>query len=230
MCSPNTRDIIKRVVAGKVKSGEAFSAWDITCELRKEFGISPSQERHPDIKRVVHEAFGNGEMGAFKRTPVNFSGSEAWVYHPADVDPQTRQKISGATAVAVADDDDDDSVATGNAIVGTNSTSTSTNTPTSVAKNLNSDANTIYVPCSQVEALGLDVGDAAFVRVDGNSIKVSDIATTTDDNEIHVDLNGNLRVHTSYLALAGINGRSVTISFVKGAGLGWKDEIVITGN
>jgi hypothetical protein len=225
MCSPATRDLIKQVVAGKIKRGEPFSAWEVTCELRKEFGITRQQERHDDIKRVVHASFANSEMGAYQRTPVTFQGNEAYVYHPTDVDPQTRQKISGGTtAVAVADDDDDDdtSVPSGNAIV------SGTQTPaTTVTKSINYGADTIYIPGAQVKALGLDQGDPAYVRVDGNRIRVSD-DVNTGGKEIHVDINGNLRVHTSYLGHAGISGRSLSIAFVSDAVTG--DEIVISEN
>lgn len=241
MCDQATRDRVNQVVQGKIKRGEPFSAWDVTLELRVEFPTI--REHHSEVKKVVHAAFNSGNMGQYVKTPALFNGiNQAFVYHPSSIDANayasgTLQK-SATTAVADPDDDDDgdDSFVTSgiksNSYCGTPSPGgASADSSASVQKTLNLDANTIYVPGPQVSALGLDIGDAAYVRIDGSAIKILP-DSSMGGNEIHVDLRGNLRVNTSYLAEAGISGRRLNISFVEQSlpmpGAKALDEIIIT--
>ena len=206
MCSPATQDLIKRVVNGRIKRKEPFSAWEVTLEVRKEFGITPSQERHDDMKKVVHELFENSEMTGYKRSLHNYGGPiPAYRYEPdgtANVQTQPAIGTTDAQTQPISGGYQPSS----NAVV-------STHTPSTVTKSIDATADTIYVPGPQVRRLGLDIGDLAYVHADNGLIRVSDTPFVGSNNEIHVDLRGNLRVHTSYLTAAGINSRNLKIEF-----------------
>lgn len=132
MCSTATSDLIREVLTEKVNRDEAFTAFDISCdvkELAKQRNL-PS-ERHRDMRGEIHNQVEQYvQQGVYDRVLRDVGApSQAFVYYPTNgYDPSSytpRQRSDGKpapsvisyaptavavapAATAVADDDEDD--------------------------------------------------------------------------------------------------------------------------
>ena len=84
MCDSATRQLIEDEVKNKVSNGEMFTAYDVTCSIRK----NGTNETHNEIKEVVHDLFNQGDMVNYDRTRFTIpgKGSWAWLYFPIGTD------------------------------------------------------------------------------------------------------------------------------------------------
>lgn len=109
----NKKAVYMTVVAEKVANREAFSAYDVTKEVR---GRGTPCE-HWLYKDVVHQLFQAGEMQDYLRTLIQYPPGPAFLYHPPEIDANQYAASGGKSVSAVinalpspasADEDDDD--------------------------------------------------------------------------------------------------------------------------
>jgi hypothetical protein len=81
---------VEQIVQEKCQAGEMFTAFDISVEAKRR----GSQERHRDMKVVVHHCFDQGIMGpAYQRNLIPIPGvpAKAWLYYHYQSDPYSYQ-------------------------------------------------------------------------------------------------------------------------------------------
>lgn len=226
MISQDSKDKVRDLVVKMVSSNQVFSAYEVTLKARKELGVN---ERHYDMKEVVHSEFRNGNMGAYLRTPHDFNGNEAYVYHPADIDPHTRQKIVSAVpnqskfnvldAAAVRRIPLDQTpynpvVSDWRKALVPKPIHSIDGIPTGglkacgcpaqeYVKDLFWDSEVLYVPSVHVRSIGLKPGDKVDVLEGMTSIKVTPHRSSTQN--VRVDLRGNIRINRKRLNNIGVN-------------------------
>ena len=82
--SVDAEEEIEDVVESLVGAKSSFTAYTVTNELRSR-GF---QERHKDIKAIVHRIWKDDRIPDYSRHSVTLSGGiRAYLYHPDDIEP-----------------------------------------------------------------------------------------------------------------------------------------------
>ncbi len=93
--------IIKDLVASRVKRGDLFTAYDVSKDVQQR-GVRAGH-RKDGLRDITHKLFADGEMDGYDRTLVDLgNGLQAWVYHPQSADPYTYKSkhLSGVAPTA----------------------------------------------------------------------------------------------------------------------------------
>jgi hypothetical protein len=202
MLNDNAKDVVRGLIQEAIVNEEAFSAYEITVLARQKLG---SHEKHYELKEIVHNEFKNGNMGEYLRTLHDFNGVEAWVYHPQDVDPHTREEIVideyhwCGTPMPTN--------------IGTKVMHKIPNTPSGALKRLTKevdlDADVFYVPVEYVRSIGASPGDKVEICQNGDTVSILPINLNKYnpndiENKLTVDQRGNVRIHTDLLYTIGV--------------------------
>lgn len=209
MCDFATLQEIETVVLEKCQNAELFTAFDVTKAVRAKVGRSVNVP-HNDVKQEVHNLFASGQMGSdYTRTlgnlPLASGIPQPWVYHPTTADPSSYgsgiPQLSAPTSSNV--------VVTPVSAVGTDD-----------GVNQTSDGHykvdgrdTLCVPKSLLEAVGLKAGDEAHVSADalaGHLVvtkSLPDQTVLTPLSSYTVDKYGNVRITQHTLVKGGIGGK-----------------------
>jgi hypothetical protein len=213
--------------------GRMFTAYDVTIATRDREGI---QMRHRDVRGACHEIqilsdacdFGwddaAGGTVEWDRSRVDMPGGQwAFVYHPANVDPNNYAAKIKSTPVASPPSP----VST--APVSTAPVSTAT-APVQPAQPTDSGGknddgsygtdyrNRLFIPTSFLRAAGLSAGDECHVvcdkgnnvimlAADGTNFQGSDVKVTTQ----RVERNGDLRLSSTTIQGADIDADKFVI-------------------
>ena len=209
-----------------------FTAYDVTLEVRNR----GHNEYHNNIKNVVHDYFGRGQMIGYNRTLVPVAGAPIppWVYHRTTDDPttylprkggstspaQNKQAVAAqvssfyAQGQADADDDDDDGTAT--SVPASMPVNGSTTVQGTCGGYRQPDARgTVCVPADFLRAAGFKPKDVARVIPHGaDTLEVCKSASkgTPALAEYTVDENNNVRI-TKHV-LQNIKSASTGYDFV----------------
>lgn len=207
-----TADQIESTAKTLVSQRKSFSAWDISLAVKR-LGFN---QRHKDMKQIVHRLFENGDMGDYRQTLVQYPTAPrpAYLYHPPEIDPSdpnTLQAIIDGTVQAPAlnapavddngdgdadDDDDDGSVFRPNVI---------RNADGSIQKNIGTlPGSCLYLPKDMARDVGIPPNGDAFISIDPASSQIS--VSAQGSSKACVDRNGNIRIGKTALLTAGING------------------------
>jgi bifunctional DNA-binding transcriptional regulator/antitoxin component of YhaV-PrlF toxin-antitoxin module len=211
MCDFATLQEIETVVLEKCQNAELFTAFDVTKAVRAKVGRSVSVP-HNDVKQEVHNLFASGQMGSdYTRTlgnlPLASGIPQPWVYHPTTVPASNYgsgipQLSAPAPAVSTP-------VA---AVVSTNGSDDGVN-QTSDGYFKVDGRETLCVPKSLLEAVGLHPGDEAHVAADALAGHVVVCKTPPDQTVLTplstytVDKYGNVRITQHTLVKGGCGGK-----------------------
>jgi hypothetical protein len=193
MCDAATQQLIEQVLQEKVQRGEMFTALDVSLETQKR-GV---QERHRNMRQVVHQYFEGGYMGShYTRTLVSIPGapSAAWLYHLTSDQPANFQPLSRA---------------------GMNNRSQrarKASNPATDGYSIDRRAR-VCVPVRLLRQAGFQPGDEAYVIVDGGSqglalSKTCPRAHKQSLTSYRVDRYGNVRIAQGTLRRASLGGQT----------------------
>jgi hypothetical protein len=101
MCDLATEYIVEEVIQEKVRAGEMFTAYDVTCEARRR----GATDRHRAIRQFVHDLHARGRMGPdYARSLIHIPdiGATPWLYHcywddPAEYRPLPARDLPQTT-------------------------------------------------------------------------------------------------------------------------------------
>ena len=103
MCTMTEATIILETLADKILARDVFTVFDVTTEARKE---TDENIRHSDVRRIVNEEFGKGNLGDYDRDLCNLeldNNPLANVFYPSG-------KLASEHSLVSVDDSDDDNV------------------------------------------------------------------------------------------------------------------------
>lgn len=121
------------VVNDLLREETMFTAWDVTCVLRKKV---KQKVQHYEVKREVHQMFEQGDFPGYARALANLPNinPQPWIYYPPSLDPNdykgkpvTASGVAAMPAVAAlpaptasmssVDDDTDTDIAADGSVV-----------------------------------------------------------------------------------------------------------------
>lgn len=193
MCDAATQTVIQELVQDKIGQRRLFSAWDITQEIRKN-GIN---ERHSNVKRIVHAMFEAGEMSGYSRRTVSLPGVRIppFVYHPAGTNADDYLKNGDPTNVATVSTEEEEEE------------------DSHLRFKKPGLMRYLYIPTAFVACLGMIPGDSADIIRDGNTIRVSKsglyvvVPGCNVVTRYSVDAKGNIRIPEKLLPTKSGNFR-----------------------
>jgi len=218
--------MLEKTVRQFLEQGRLFTGYDVTIETREREGV---QMRHRDVRGAVHEIeclqdaldYGwddpSGQPVQWAKTQVSMPGGQwAFVYHPANVDPNTyqpRQTTNQATSPPSAPPS---TAPTGPAIA-----------PATVADSGgdNGDGtfspdyrNRLFVPTKFLRDAGLNPGDECYVVSDSQNKLILLAGDSTNFNggtvrvtTQRVERNGDLRLSSTTLKSAELDADKFVI-------------------
>jgi hypothetical protein len=213
MCDFATLQEIETVVLEKCQNAELFTAFDVTKAVRAKVGRSVNVP-HNDVKQEVHNLFASGQMGSdYTRTlgnlPLASGIPQPWVYHPTTADPSSYgsgiPQLCNAPAVPTLTPPVLKAADTNGSDDGVNQTSDGYYKV--------DGRETLCVPKSLLEAVGLKAGDEAHVSADalaGHLVvtkSLPDQTVLTPLSSYTVDKYGNVRITQHTLVKGGVGGK-----------------------
>lgn len=220
--------MLEKTVRQFLDQGQMFTGYDVTIETREREGV---QMRHRDVRGAVHEIeclqdaldFGwddpCGQPVQWAKTQVSMTGGQwAFVYHPANVDPNNYQPRQTGQSQALASPPSRPMPTTpsGPAIA-----------PATVADSGgdNGDGtfstdyrNRLFIPTKFLRLAGLQPGDECHVVADAQNklILLAGDSTNFDDGTVRVttqrvERNGDLRLSSTTLKSAELDADKFVI-------------------
>jgi bifunctional DNA-binding transcriptional regulator/antitoxin component of YhaV-PrlF toxin-antitoxin module len=159
-----------------VQEDKMFTAWDVTCELRKK---SSHAIKHFEVKRDVQKMFQDGSMPTYNRTIADLPNvsPQPWVYHPhnADASLYSGYPVDSNNQLLLPPPTDDEFYrfdSTGR----------------------------LCIPANLARQAGLDTGDDVYLYQDGDYTVVTKTTTLPLSTVLKVDKNDNVRIRSGTLA------------------------------
>jgi hypothetical protein len=215
-----TLQLTEQVILEKAQSGELFTAYDVTKEVRRRVGRGTNIP-HNDVKQEVHTFFATGQMGTdYTRTLANLPGvnPQPWIYHRTTDDPNTYGGNLLPAPVVIAGAGRDDTTDDGVNVTadGVNATDDGVNVTADGVYKVDA-RETLCLPKSLLQDAGLVSGDTA--QVYANPLAGTLIVAKQSDNLLYtptlstykVDMYGNVRVTQHTLQRAGCGGKEYKI-------------------
>jgi bifunctional DNA-binding transcriptional regulator/antitoxin component of YhaV-PrlF toxin-antitoxin module len=202
-----TVELIKDEVIDKVSKDEAFTAFDITCEMRKKLGNKCP--RHGVIKSVVHKVFSEPDvMPGFIRTLIRLNNVPVppFLYHPEGYD--TNLYITAIQTVTNDDDEDDneddnDGTATiPSRFAGVKPRLVVKNSDGSYTRGIGKNGY-LYVPTYLLRDAGMKHGDTIYIYEASGTIMVSNKDNRNGDSPVAscmVDAKNKVRINKKFLS------------------------------
>lgn len=222
MCSSATLDLIREVVDGKINKEEAFTAFDISCdvkELAKQRDLPT--ERHQDMKDEIHNSISQFvSQDLYCRALCDVGApSKAFVYYPSNgYDPanytprprndgkqaSVKQQFQAAVATAVAS-----TIPTPVDVLAAQNAPSDDDDGDETATDRTPDARgTVCIPNHITRAAGLKAKDLAYASKAPAQLVLSKTVAPglTKLTSYTVDLYENIRVTQSTLQACGLSG------------------------